>query len=173
MRNLEAMRQRRAQAGRMFDHGAGQSEVAAKPRVSKQSASRWHHAWERGGTTALAAQARPGPRLSDAQPAEVEKALLKGPRAHGYVTDLWTLARIAAVIEKATGVSYSLTQTWTILRERLGWSRQRPARRARERDEAAIADRVAADWPRIKKSPTTVGPGSASPTNPGSPRSRR
>jgi transposase len=111
--------------------------------------------------------------LSDAQLAKVEKALLKGPRAHGYSTELWTLARVSAVIEKSTGVRYCLTQTWVILRGRLGWSRQRPARSARGRQEATIIDWVAADWPRIKKAHAAAGPGSVSPTNPGSPRSRR
>ncbi|WP_372507406.1 helix-turn-helix domain-containing protein, partial [Rhodococcus rhodochrous] len=42
---------------------------------------------------------------------------------------VWTLGRVAIVIERVTGVTYGPTQTWTILRTRLGWSRQRPARR--------------------------------------------
>ena len=169
------MRQRRARAGAMFDRGASRAEVAAVLGVSKQSTSNWYRVWERGGTKALAAPARPGPapRLSDAQLRKIEKALLKGAHAHGYTTELWTLARVAAVIEQITGVSYSLTQTWVILRERLSWSRQRPARVARERDEAAICDWVGRDWPRIKKAPAAAEPGSASPTNPDSPRSRR
>jgi hypothetical protein len=37
-----------------------------------------------------------------------------------------------------------------LLRHRLGWSRQRPARRAQEGDEQAIRQWVASDWPRIK-----------------------
>jgi transposase len=52
---------------------------------------------------------------------------------------MWTLARVGQVMETLTGVRYSQTQTWTLLRERLGWSRQRPARRAVERDDEAIA----------------------------------
>ena len=63
----------------------------------------------------------------------------QGPRANGYPTEMWTLARVAEVIEQVTGVRYGQTQTWTILRKRLGWSRQRPARRAVERDDEAIA----------------------------------
>jgi hypothetical protein len=65
---------------------------------------------------------------------------------------MWTLAP-AEVIEKVTGVRYAPTQTWTILRQRLGWSRQRPARQGVERDEEAIGQWVARDWPRIKKGP--------------------
>src|SRR5207249_1827921 len=44
-------------------------------------------------------------------------------------------------------------QTWTILRQRLGWTRQRPARRAVERNDEAIERWVSKDWPRIKKRP--------------------
>ncbi|MGW3473072.1 winged helix-turn-helix domain-containing protein [Saccharopolyspora sp. NPDC000995] len=65
------------------------------------------------------------PKLSDDQVAEVADALTQGPRAAGFGTGMWTLARVAEEIEQVTGVRYSTTQTWTILRERLGWSRQR------------------------------------------------
>ncbi|MFI6778120.1 winged helix-turn-helix domain-containing protein [Nocardia sp. NPDC050412] len=63
---------------------------------------------------------------------------------------MWTLARVAEVIMGVTGVRYSETQTWTILRERLGWSRQRPARRAVERNDEAIAAWRKTELPRIK-----------------------
>lgn len=66
-----------------------------------------------------------------------------------------TLARAAEVIERVAGVWYSPSQTWTILRTRLRWSRQRPARRAVERDEEAIAVWKQKEWPRIKTGPTT------------------
>ena len=64
---------------------------------------------------------------------------------------MWTLARVAQVIERVTGVRYSPSQTWLILRQRLGWTRQRPARRAVERDDEAIEQWVKRDWPRIKR----------------------
>ena len=67
----------------------------------------------------------------------MQVALLAGPKAHGFSTDMWTLARVAQVIERVAGVS-SPSQTWLILRQRLGWTRQRPARRAGERDQQAI-----------------------------------
>ena len=103
----------------------------------------------------------------------MEQALLKGPRANGFSTEMWTLARVADVIETVTGVRYIQTQTWTVLRERLGWSRQRPARRAVERDDEAIATWVKQDWPRIKKAHGAAAPGSSSKTRAGSPSSRR
>jgi transposase len=89
----------------------------------------------------------------------VVEALKKGPRENGFPTDLWTLARVADVIEAVTDVRYGTTQTWEILRERLGWSRQRPACRALERNDEAIERWVADDWPRIKKAPGAGGLG--------------
>jgi hypothetical protein len=103
----------------------------------------------------------------------VDRALGKGPRTHGFPTDLWTLARVAAVIEAETGVAYHPGHVWKILRDQLGWSRQRPARRAVERDDDAIATWVAEDWPRIKRGPAGGGRGSSSRTSRASPSSPR
>ena len=87
------------------------------------------------------------PRLSDAQLHAIDQALRQGARAHGFDTDHWTLARVATVIERVTGVAYHLGHVWKLLRHRMGWRLQRPARRAVERDERAIARWVAEDWP--------------------------
>lgn len=150
----------------MFEQGARQADVVAQLGVSAQTASRWYHNWQAGGREALTGAERLGrtPRLSDEQLSEVETALLAGPKANGFATDMWTLARVADVIERVTGVRYGLTQTWTILRQRLGWTRQRPARRAVERDDAAIEAWVRQEWPRIKRGPADATAGSASRT---------
>jgi transposase len=169
------MKQRRMAAADMFGRGRRQADVAAKLGVSAQTASRWFQAWSAGGRAALVGAGRAGRtrKLSEQQLAEVEIALLAGPKANGFPTEMWTLARVAELIEKVTGVRYGTTQTWTVLRERLGWSRQRPARRAVERDEQAIARWVKEDWPRIKKAPGAAAPGSSSKTKAGSPSSHR
>jgi transposase len=155
----------------MFDRGARQVDVAQALGVWAQTASRWHRAWREGGRAGLAGAGPAGrpSRLSHAQLAQVQAALTKGPKANGYPTDMWTLARVAEVIERLTGVRYSQTQTWTILRQRLGWTRQCPARRAIERDDDAIAAWVKHDWPRIKKGRDGGAPGSVSRTRAGSP----
>jgi hypothetical protein len=94
--------------------------------------------------------------------------LLEGAKAHGFDTDLWTLDRIAEVIWRITGVRHHPAQVWRLLCHRLDWSLQRPARRAQARDEQAIRQWVARDWPRIKKTPGAARPSSASSTSPGS-----
>jgi transposase len=160
-RDFEGLKARRAEAADMFAGGKRQVDVVTALGVSAQTASRWYRAWQEQGRDGLAGAGRAGRRrkLTDEQLAGVEAALAEGPRANGFGTEMWTLARVAEVIERITGVRYSQTQTWAILRERLGWSRQRPARRALERNEEAIATWVKQDWPRIKKAPGAAAPG--------------
>ena len=174
-RDFEALKRRRMRAADMFRRGRSQADVARALGVSAESASEWHRLWSTGGRGALAGAGRAGrlPKLPDGHLGEVVEALKKGPRENGFPTDLWTLGRVAEVIETVTGVRYGTTQTWRILRERLGWSRQRPARRALERNDGAIANWVANDWPRIKKVPGAGRRGSSSKTKAASPSSPR
>jgi transposase len=51
----------------------------------------------------------------------VDQALRKGARAHGFQTDLWTLPRCAAVIERLTGVDYHPGHVWKILKAMKTW----------------------------------------------------
>jgi transposase len=150
-RDLAGLEQRRLEAARMFAHGATQAEVAHTFGVSAQAASIWYRRWHQGGEAALRGAGRAGrrPRLSQAELDAVDQALRKGPEAFGFDTELWTLGRIAQVIERLTGVGFHPGYVWRLLRG-LGWSVQRPARRASERDEAAIARWRAQEWPRIK-----------------------
>jgi transposase len=117
--------------------------------VARQVVSRWHARWRQGGQDALRSAGPTGqaPRLSDQQLHGIDQALREGARAHGFDTDHWTLARITRVIKQTTGVAYHPGHTWKLLRHRLHYRLQRPARRAIERDEQAIARWVAEDWP--------------------------
>lgn len=150
----------------MFRQGKSQADVARELEVSRQSVSRWHADWLAGGTPALRAAGRAGrlPQLDGTDLRRVERRLEKGALDNGYPTDMWTLQRVAEVIETETGVAFHPGHVWRILRE-MGWSRQRPARRAVERDDEAIADWAKHEWPRIKKTPDDATPGSASKTS--------
>jgi hypothetical protein len=55
------------------------------------------------------------------------------------------------LIERLTGVRHHPAHVWALLRYRLGWSLQRPRRRAAERNQAAVDHWVNVDWPKIKK----------------------
>jgi transposase len=173
-RDPAAMRRRRTHAARLFAGGKlTQAEIARKLGVSRQSVMRWHDDWLDGGTEALRGADRLGrrPRLTEAQQQELNRVLLLGARAHGFGTDLWTLPRIAKVIKQVTGVVYHPGHVWRIVRS-LGWSLQRPAKQARERNQAAVDDWVTKRWAKVKKTPNGTVPGSSSPTKAGSRSSR-
>jgi transposase len=158
---------RRLRAAELFAQGHSQAEVAKELGVSRQSAHVWHTRFAQGGVDALRSRGPtgPDPKLSATQLAKVEQALLQGAMANGFDTDLWTLERVAVVITQLTGVRYHPGHVWSILRHRLGWTLQRPERRASERDEEAIARWVQQEWPRIKKGQPQNRPGLSSSTN--------
>jgi transposase len=162
----KAARQRRRRAGRLFEQGLPQAEVARRLHTSPQNVSRWHAKWRQGGRVALAGPTRLGrpPRLSEGDWRRVERALLAGAVARGFDTDQWTLPRVAEVIWRLTGVSYHPGHVWWLLRRRR-WSPQRPARRASERDEDEIARWRAEEWPRIKGGRQSGARGSALSTS--------
>jgi len=136
----------------LLDQGRTQSQVAVQLGVTPSAVSKWAHAREAGGDEALKAKPHPGPtpKLNDRQVARLEKLLLQGPSKHGYTTELWTLPRVVELIERRFGVTYDPSGAWHLL-SRMGWSCQKPERRARERDEDAVVTWRKKDWPRIKK----------------------
>jgi transposase len=162
-----ALEARRLQAAELFAQGHTQAEVAHQLGVSRQSAHVWHTRFRKGGVDALRSRGPtgPDPKLSAAQLAKVEQALLAGAIANGFDTDLWTLERVAVVITQLTGVRHHPGHVWAILRHRLGWTLQRPERQASERDEEAIQRWVQQEWPRIKKGQPQNRPGLSSSTN--------
>ena len=149
LHDRQAFERIRLQAGELFAAGRSQAEVAHQLGVSRQNVSRWHGRWRSGGSEALRSAGPTGhtPRLSDAQLEAVRQALRQGAHAHGFDTDHWTLDRVATVIQQLTGVAYHRGHVWKLLRHRLHYRLLRPARRAVERDERAIARWVAEDWP--------------------------
>jgi transposase len=106
------------------------------------------------------------PRLSAEQISQLEVRLKRGPQALGYETSLWTANRVAHLIEQESGVSYHPGHVWKILRQ-LGWSCQRPAGRALERDEKAIERWQKKRWPELKKSPESMAGSQFSSTRAG------
>ena len=141
--------------------------------VTRQTAHRWYHLWRRRGRHGQKAAGRLGrkPRLAARQLARVERALVGGAPRHGFPTDLWTLPRVATVIERVTGVHYHAGHVWYILRG-LHWSLQRPARQARERDDRAIRQWIATRWPAVRKTLGASEPGWSSRTKAASPTCR-
>ena len=151
-RDHALMEKRRLRAARLFEKDVPVPEVVRRVGVTRQVGYRWHQAWKSGGEAALASKGSAGPkaRLAQRQIEAITAALLKGPVAQGYKTQLWTLPRVAALIEKLTGIRYHPGHVWRILGE-MGFSCQRPERRAIERDEEAIRQWRRVKWPALKK----------------------
>lgn len=165
-RDFKGLQVRRRRAAKLFAAGGlKQAEVARRLGVTRTSVHRWYAAWRRGGSSALQGAGRAGrkPRLEKSDLRLVDQTLREGAMAWGFSTDLWTLPRVARVIKEITRVKYHPGHVWRILRS-LKWSRQRPARRAKERNEKEIQRWVSEDWPRVKKTPAGSGPGSSSKT---------
>jgi len=140
-------------AAELFEEGLIPAEIARRVGVRHQIVSQWRKAWRQGGRNALRSSGPVGrkSRLTTEQLQTVNAALVTGAVAFGYSTDVWTLPRVAEVIQRVTGVSYHPHYVWYLLRQQLQWTWQRPARRAIERDEAAIHDWVKQHWPHLKK----------------------
>ena len=105
----EKLSKRRLEAARLFGEGATQAEVARRLGVSRVSAMRWYRLWRKGGRGRLGQTpplGRPS-QLSPTQLKRIEEALLKGPQSQGYTTELWTLPRVAVVVERV-GMSRAL-----------------------------------------------------------------
>lgn len=152
------MEKRRKEAAGLFAKGHSAPKVARRLGVARQVAYRWKNAWEQGGQAALASKGPAGPKskLASEQTQAITEALLAGPAARGYKTALWTLPRVADLIEDLTGVRYHPGHVWRLLGAS-GFSCQRPERRAVERDEQAIRKWQRVEWPAIKKKPANKG----------------
>ena len=156
----EQLEKRRRQAIALLRTGKAYREVARLVQASLSSVVRWMQAQRRDPRTGLRARPTPGrpPRLTATQQERLRRLLLRGARAAGHTTELWTLKRISLLIEKEFGVRYSSVGVWKLVRHGLGWSWQKPERRARQRDEAAIDHWKTTTWPHIKKRRPTWGP---------------
>jgi transposase len=151
-RSKKEMEARRMLAAELFGQGMGPAEVARRLGVTVGATSQWRKKWQRAGREALRSRPHPGsrPKLPHGRRRELEEMLLQGARVHGFSTELWTLARVVELIRRQFGVTYDPSQVSRILHA-MGWSRQRPIRRAREQDEEAVEAWRKKDWPRIKK----------------------
>lgn len=172
-RDREALERRRKQAARLFTKGLSQAGIARELKVSRMSVSRWRRQWQKSGVAALKAAPRAGrrPQLNARQLQRVQAALRKGARAHGFTADLWTLPRVATVIERITRVQYHPGHVWRILGA-MNWTVQKPEQQAKERDPDKVAYWKNVRWPELKKKLLNSAPGStfkmkpALPSNP-------
>ncbi len=148
----EELERRRRRAITLLQQGMAPVDVARHVGADRRSVRRWRADHERAGPAGVDAKRVPGrpSKLDPKRRAQLERLLLRGAEAAGFSTPLWTCPRVAAVVRREFGVRYHVDHVGRVLRA-LGWSPQKPERRARERDEAAIQRWVKVEWPRIKK----------------------
>jgi transposase len=154
MGNARQLERRRRRAIALLQDGRPPVEVARLVGVDRRSVRRWNAAHRRQGVAGLAARPVPGrpSKLTGRRREQLEALLLRGAEASGFESDLWTCPRIARVIRQRFGIRYHVDHIGRLLRA-LGWTPQRPTRRAWERDEAGIQRWIKQDWPRVKKKP--------------------
>jgi transposase len=153
-KKLTEAARKRIRAGRLLLAGKKPAEIAQVVGVARQTVYSWKALLDEGGIDALRAvpdRGRPA-QLDAKQLASVRKALLQSPTQHGFSTELWTLKRVSALIDRMHGVRFGQTQVWRILGN-LGFSPQKPDRRAIERDDQAVREWRHRTWPALKKKP--------------------
>jgi putative transposase len=144
--------QLRLEAAEMFAQDTDAGQIARSLRVSTKSVYQWRRAWRAGGDAALASKGPGGSacKLDQAQLARLGEALDSGPAACGWDSDQrWTLARVAALITRLSGVSYT-PRGVSYLLHRIGFTPQVAAHRAAERDEDAIAAWRSQTWAKAR-----------------------
>lgn len=148
----------------MFAAGRDNAAVAKELRVSVRSVQRWRRSWRDRGAEGLQSRGPAShPKLNDALFAVLEEELARGPVAHGWPDQSWTLARIKTLIGRRFHKTMTLSGIAQMLR-RHGWSHQVPARRAVERSEDAVAGWIKETWPQVEAPRRRSGPGSSSKT---------
>ena len=159
-----AERRRRALA--LLDEGYSLNEVARRVSCHASSVMRWRDTRECEGEGVFEVRTSPGrpPKLDAKQQQRLVRLIEKGPLAQGYATDVWTCDRVRRLIFKEFRVRYHRDHVGRLL-HRLGFSSQKPQRRALERDEERIERWKRETWPRVKKTPRAGRRTSSSSTN--------
>jgi transposase len=139
-------------AANMFEQGLSSVSIAGSLDVDDQTVRRWRRVYKAGGRGGLGAQKHPGskPRLTSQQHERLAELLLLTPTQCGFERYLWTTSLIAELILREFKVSYHHDTVGFLLRD-LGFSWQKPACRAKERDEVRIEAWRREVWPEILK----------------------
>jgi transposase len=148
----EELEERRRKCFELLDSGKTAKEIAGILGVSRVSIQRWKAMVREGGKRAIKAipQSVPECRLSPEQQRQLGKIITAGALKEGFPTDLWTTKRITEVIWKRFKIQYNHDHVGRMLHG-LGFSCQKPAKQAKERDEKVSRDWRKKEWPRIKK----------------------
>lgn len=143
------LERRRRRAVELVEQGESPTVVARILGVRTPSIHRWRRMAHK--PHGLEARRIPGPtpRLSDYHLRKLERLLRQGAKKHGWPNELWTADRVARLIRQRFGVSFHPEHVRKILKRRLGWTSQKPKRKARERHDKEVERWKGDELPRI------------------------
>src|SRR5262245_49271818 len=146
--SAEELHRRRTRAVQALREGKSPAEVASVLGVHVKSVLRWKRlAGKPGGLAPIPVSNPPG--LDDADLRRLEALLQKGAKHHGWPNELWTASRVAELIKRHFDIDYHPEHVRKILKQRLGWTSQKPRRKARERNDKEAERWKADELPRI------------------------
>ena len=163
---LTEAQRKRVKAARLLQAGKPAAQVALAVGVARQTIYTWKRVLDEKGVDGLRAMVnvgRPG-QLHSADFKWLDAALREGAQAHGFGTELWTLKRVGDVIKRQFGIKFSDVHIWRLLGS-MGFSSQKPERRAIERNEDAVRDWKKRKLPALKKKPSESKESLSSSTN--------
>ena len=163
---LSEAQRKRVKAARLLQVGKPAAQVALAVGVARQTVYTWKRVLDERGVDGLRTMVdvgRPG-QLNAADFKWLDVALRQGAQAHGFGTELWTLKRVGALIKRQFGIDFSAVHVWRLLGS-MGFSSQKPERRAIERDEDAVRTWKRRTLPALKKKRAGRDESSSSLTN--------
>lgn len=152
MAKMDEATRKRVRTGRLMLAGKTPTEAAKAVGVARQTAYTWKARLEEDGIEALRAMATGRPAQLEANQLDgLRAALLQGPLAHGFGTELWTLKRVRTLIQRLYGVTFSKeVHVWRLLGA-LGFNSQKPERRPSSATRKRCVPGSARRGPRPKK----------------------
>ena len=115
--NSEQLEKRRYRAIKLLEDGCSVCNVVTMVGATPSSVTRWKQAYQDKGKEGLNAKPHLGRpvKLQQKQREKLSKILLDSPRTHGFSTDLWTVQRVAELINNRFGIKYHPGHVWRIL----------------------------------------------------------
>ena len=155
--------ERRKRAWALYGAGWKQKDITEALGVTQGAISQWIKRGREGGEAALAEQPKAGApvRLREADRQKLPELLERGAESFGFRGDVWTQPRVATLIKRLFDVSFHPAHVSRILKD-LGWTPQKPIKRAKQRKEAEIQRWQEERWPELKKKRPQKGAPSSS-----------
>ncbi len=149
---------RRLRAWELAQAGWKQRAIARALGVTEGAISQWMKRGREGGRQGLLRRKAPGAvsKLNAEQLAKLPDILGRGAVTYGFTGQAWTHPRIAKVIQQTMGVKYHPNHIPRILKK-INWTRQKPRRRAIQRNESAIRHWCSTEWPKLLRQAKALG----------------